>query len=163
DYRQVQQVDALLDRFSSDGHYHVPAKKVERNTGIERQRFGQQFTAQVEVQPRKPGEYNLRLSAKAPERPKDRGEEAAEGFGGIETARYKDAHLHPDDGPGTRRGNAGQSRGPDGAVLPHRLVAPGQDPGGDAAHDRGRPAASAAAARRLDGRNDDRSAGAGRR
>lgn len=54
-------VNTLMDRLVGDAFYQVDPKDVGRNTGPDRVRFGQQFTAKVALLPRPPDKYVRRL------------------------------------------------------------------------------------------------------
>jgi hypothetical protein len=77
-----RRVEALVSELAGEGHYkHVDAAVFKRNTGIEPRRYPQQFTTKVDVEPRPPTDYRLRLSAKPPAR--DDGEGVDPNFGGF--------------------------------------------------------------------------------
>jgi Tfp pilus assembly PilM family ATPase len=58
---EAQAVKTLNDRFVGDGHYHVDPKQTSRNTGPERGRFQEQFTAHIDIEKPTPDKYVRRL------------------------------------------------------------------------------------------------------
>jgi hypothetical protein len=58
--------DTLIARMVDDGSYRVHAKTINRNLGIDRLRFSQQFTAKVDIEPRPPTKYSRRLPPPKP-------------------------------------------------------------------------------------------------
>jgi Tfp pilus assembly PilM family ATPase len=54
-------VKSLQERFVTDGHYMVEPKLQARNTGADRTRFQQQFTAHIEIEKQPPDKYERRL------------------------------------------------------------------------------------------------------
>ena len=54
-------VKSLQERFVADGHYMVEPKLQARNTGADRTRFQQQFTAHIEIEKQPPDKYERRL------------------------------------------------------------------------------------------------------
>jgi hypothetical protein len=62
-------VNTLMDRLVGDGYYQVDPKDVGRNTGPDRTKFAQQFTAKVAILPRPPDKYVRRLPPPPPRRP----------------------------------------------------------------------------------------------
>lgn len=81
---ESQMLDNLIYRLAEDKDHYVVNLREKRpnNTGLERGRFVQQFTATVDVVPRQPGDYTLQLRATAPKREQDNGN--AGGFLGFE-------------------------------------------------------------------------------
>jgi Tfp pilus assembly PilM family ATPase len=55
-------VKSLQERFVADGHYMVEPKLQARNTGADRTRFQQQFTAHIEIEKQPPDKYERRLA-----------------------------------------------------------------------------------------------------
>jgi Tfp pilus assembly PilM family ATPase len=57
-----QAVTALQERFVQDGHYGVDPKFTTRNTGPDRTRFQQQFTAHIQIEKPLPEKYMRKLT-----------------------------------------------------------------------------------------------------
>ncbi len=89
DYKAIE---ALMKRLVEERYYDVDAKKVNRNTGVDRFRFRQQFTVPVDIAKRPPDQYVLPLDEPAPDektkggvnRPRRRGGRAPRSFLGGE-------------------------------------------------------------------------------
>ena len=56
-------VKELQERFVEDGHYMVEPKFMARNTGPDRTRFQQEFTAHIDIEKQNPEKYERRLAA----------------------------------------------------------------------------------------------------
>lgn len=84
DYKDVT---TLISRLVEDGHYRVDPKQLQRNqSGLERFRFGTQFTTKVDVEKQPPSGFTRRLTAAPPEetdRRRGPGRRGAPGGGGL--------------------------------------------------------------------------------